>query len=359
MKYRLATQQIEAGRIDEAVMTLQQAIELHPDNAALQRLMALCKTEQGDMPAATAAADRAAALGDESADLAYIKGLIAEQQRRHEQALLHYNQAAARDPQNVDYFLAVVESLVTLDRPAQARQFLDDRIDDFGRDARLLLLRAGVCALVGDLQQVADDYDELIVVMHDSPWVAQQYGLVLLQLNRYEEALAVLLPLLGTAPFARWDEIPISFLPAPVGRAPPADSPSPAVVRAVATCYLRMDQPHQVPPLVNSHLRRNPNDARAWWLLAEASARLSDWPVVRRCLRSGRRLNPDRPEWKLLHAYLSFRQGDTTTAAEILESALSQHPDHKPALSFLGEIRDGQGIPTTDTNDETDRNGSQ
>ncbi len=327
LKVRLAAQQLETGRVDEAVKTLVQAIRFHPGDATLHLLLARCHIEQGDLRAAVVAVEQSSALGNESADLAYTRGLIAEQQRRYDQALEHYARAASIDSTSVDYVAAVAEILIALGRVGDARSLIDEHVAAFDHDPKLLLLRAGACNMLDDLEQSAEDYAGLFATIGDNPWVAEQYGLTLTRLGRYAESLAVLRPLLDGGD-SSW------------GVSGPGRPPSSAVIRGVATCYLGLANPRAARSLLDEHVQRNPEDARAWWLLAETSIGLNDAATTRRCLERGRRLAPDLPQWNMLRAYLAWNRGDLSVAGSILESTLSTHPDHAPAHCFLGEIRD-------------------
>lgn len=332
MKVRLATEQLESGRVGEAVVTLQEAIRLHPDAPALYRLLARCRLEQDDPRAAENALDHARDLGDRSADLAYTRGLIAEYQWRQDEALEHYTRAAAIDPNKVDYVVAVAESRAALGEFQEARKLLDDAMERFDRDPKLLLARAGICDLLGDLDQTAADFGDLTMALGHAPWAAERYGLVLLRLGRYGEALAALKPLVDDdRTFADADD--------------PPRPPAAAVVRAVARCYNRLNRPAAARSVLDDYLHAHPDDARAWWVAAESAVLGDDLAAARRCLDRGRRLAPDLPQWDTLRAYVAWKSGNTTTARSILESLLAQHPDDTLAHCFLGEIFSDQKAP--------------
>ncbi len=325
MKVRLADQQLNTGRVTEAVVTLEEASRLDPDNPALHRMMARCHLEQRDARSAVDAINRALAVGDQSADLAYTQGLVAEHQWRHDDAVEHHTRAAALDPRNVDYVVAIAECRTAIRQPEEARALLDASMKRFNRDPKLLLARAGICTLLGDLEQAARDYGELNLTLGNTPWTAERHGLILLSLRRYKEALATLEPLVNR------DGLLANHSDDP-------QPPAPAVIRAVASCYNGLNRPAAAESILNGHLRDHPDDARAWWLLAEAAVMRADATAARECLTKGRRLAPGLPHWDTLHAYLAWNSGDAHTAGSILESAIVRNPNDAMAHCFLGEI---------------------
>lgn len=326
-KLGLANQQLEHGRVSEAVATLQEAVALDLRSPTYHRILARCYLEQGALTAARDATELAKQLGDTSAELAYTQGMIAERGSRDEEALRYYLEAAELEPTNMDYLLAAAEYLVTVGRADEAKAFLDEQLRRLQGDGQLLLLRARICVLLGDPEQAAADFEAAEDLLADAPWAAEEFGLVLVRLGRYAEALAVLRPLVEAE--GRLSEEEPGALPA-----------SAAVVRALATCQNRVGKPAKAKLLLEEHLRQSPDDGRAWWLLAESLMRLGDWDGVQHCIQQGEQTAPGTPHWRLLRACLAFHGGDMAAATTLLESVLSERPDNVLAHCLLGQVHE-------------------
>lgn len=331
-KAQLASQQFRQGHTREAVSTLHEVLALDPNNPVYHRLLAHAYLESGDLASARDATDRAKRIGDTSAELAYTQGIIAERQSRYDQALHYYREAAGLESANVDYLLAVAECLVTLGRAGEAKSFLDEQLGRLEGQEQLLLLRAQVCVLLNDLSMAAADFEVASNIVLETPWAAEEYGLVLLRLGRHAEAMAILQPLVDSP-----------------GRPPSGNGSkgtvSPAVIRALATCYNRTRAPRSAEALLKNHLRHSSGDVRSWWLLAETYVQLEDWAGVRKCIQRGASLAPESSDWKLLRAYLAWHDGDVVTAGRLLQSILNEESSHVLAHFFLDLIEEARSDP--------------
>lgn len=323
VKARLASGQFDQGRLDDAIATLHEAILLNPEEPAYHRLSARCALEKGKLAAAIASLDVAASLGDASADLSYLRGLIAERRAHFDDGVDHYSRAWSTDSDNVDHLIALAEALVAAGRPTDAAELLESHAQDFDRDPKILLLRAHVYAAVDQPQLAAADFADVVERLKDPTPVLEPYGLVLTRLGRFAEARSLLQRALPGLAATRRGASPL---------------PSAAAIRALARCYIETGDPALANRLLSDHLRRSPTDARAWWLLAETNVKLGDFNAAGRAANRGQRIRPDLPHWGLLNAYIAWRADDKETAAATLESVVAHHPHNAIAHSFLGTL---------------------
>ncbi len=323
--FRLATKHFEQARISQAMSDLASAISIDPDTASYHRLLAQCYIERREFSAASASLDRADALGDDSAEGAYLRGLIAECQSRYADALAYYDRAATTDPSNVDFAIAAAEGLVTLGRVVEAKAYLDERVNSVGDPARMRLLRARLCVRLGQWGEAAADFELVTDLARDTPSAVRDCTLTLIRVGHYAKAVAFLQPIVDAVPG---------------GEPESSNWTVSSAVRALAMCYERLGEPRRAKQLLRDLLDRDPDDARAWWLLATISAEQSDWATARECLRQGEQISPHLSHWRLLRAYLAWRQEDNADAMAILRGLLQDQPEDTLARSFLGQIND-------------------
>lgn len=324
-KLGLARQQFEEGHIGDAITTLQEAIGMNPEDSIYHRLLAKCHLERASVSSARSAAEEAIRLGDSSADLSYTLGLIAERRSKGEQAFRHFERAVRTQPGSADYLAAAAESLVALGRVQEARAFLDEQPWNEEGNERLLVLRARIYLLLGAPAKAAKDFEAAEHCLVDDPWAAEEFGLVLVRLNRFGKAMSVLLPLM---------EVQAAGPESALGRR----ERSPAVLRALAICHNNLGAPDRAKSLLQEHLQSEPDDGRAWWILAESLIRIGDWGGVRRCIDRGELAAPQVLDWKLLRAYMAWNCGDLDTTAMCLESIVAERPEDAMAHCFLGQV---------------------
>ncbi len=309
-KSQLAKQHIEWGRINEAIPILEEAAALDPTTQVYDILLSKCYLEQGDLESAWEATHRTASPGDTSAELEYMRGLIAERRSQLREALRHYLAAAKIEPTNADYAMAAAEGLVSIGQPGEAQRFLSGpRQND-----QLILLRAGVWVLLQDLEQAASDFEAVKYLLIENRLAAEEYGLVLVRLGHYAEAMAVLRPLVES-----------SANPA----APESERPSvsAAVIRALATCHVRLGFPDRASAILQDHLESSPKDARAWWSLAKILIQAGDWQRARTAIERGESLTPRKAAWKLLRACLAWHRGDLDDTTALLMNISVTRPE--------------------------------
>jgi tetratricopeptide (TPR) repeat protein len=320
---RLADEQLKQGHILEAIETLKKAAAADSLNSIYHRMLARCHLEMTSLEAARDAIRRARDLGDRSAELAYLEGILAEGHLDHQEALQHYREAAELEPTNIDYSLAVAECLVNSGQIKKAKAFLDERLHDATDKEQLALLRAQVHVLLGEMELAVNDFKAAEGLLLDAPGLAEEYGLVLVGLGRYAEGVATLQPLVESARQMLGKE----SLP-----------PSAAAVRALATCHIQLGVPEKAVSLLKDHLRQSSDDGRAWWLLAQGEIQLANWMGAREAARQGEQVAAQISDWKLLRAYIAWREGDLDQAADSLESLLMEKPGDAMALRILQQI---------------------
>ncbi len=339
VKYQLAMQQREKGRVDDAISSLTEAVTLSPEDAVYRTTLATWLLESGQIPEATRQLQTAETLGASSAAYHYASGLLAERRGAGEEAVGHFEAAFAGERSNIDHLTALVESLVTVGRPAEARSLVDEHLNDFDRAVKLLVIRATIAELQGDDAQADRDYTEARARCEDASWLDERHALLWVRTGAYAKAMPVLKTLVSSQ---RTNDIGSSAVPD--GRGGSDVVSSAQWVRALATCHNRTGTPDQARRLLYDHLESTPTDGRAWWLLAEAHVRLGEWHAAQRCVDRGRQIASDRPEWALLQAYLIARTEGSAEASEYATRVADEHPDFEPAQFMLqaltGNVRD-------------------
>ncbi|RMF80834.1 MAG: hypothetical protein D6744_07835 [Planctomycetota bacterium] len=120
VKAKLAADEFQAGRFEEAESAVTEARDLDPENTEYQILQARVLLAAGK----EAQAERIlTALPNDSTlspEALYLFGILAQQRLRWHDALQYYEAALDARPDDTAYLTAVVQALLQLDRPEQA-----------------------------------------------------------------------------------------------------------------------------------------------------------------------------------------------------------------------------------------------
>ncbi len=119
-----AMNQVDQGLHDKALMTLNQAIELHPEDAELFRERGQVKKKLKDYFGALVDFKACQKLNPNNADYHYLAASIYQKQKRIDEAAEAYSKAIALDTSKVNYFFNRGNCYLMLEQYIEA-------IDDF------------------------------------------------------------------------------------------------------------------------------------------------------------------------------------------------------------------------------------
>lgn len=317
VKLQLGKQQYESGLVEDASLTLRESIALDPTRPTAYALLTKAYLEQGKAASAQHVLDAAGGAGLASAELTYLKGVILEKRGQLEVAVAAYANARQLDPGNVDYLVAHAECLVSLDRPEEAIRLLNENADRIDDDATVSALAAHLAAMLGDTELACQRYGQALAAYGSSRLLAEELGRLLVGQQRYEEALAILTPVLD---------------------AQNGEDTSGVVRRAVATCHLALGNSASAKRILDPYTRSHPEDTAAQLMLAKAALACDDMMTALRAIHHVQQREPDRPELWLVRAAVNWKRGKLILAASDLYDVLQNDPNDVDAHCLLAEV---------------------
>ncbi|MBU0716764.1 MAG: tetratricopeptide repeat protein [Planctomycetes bacterium] len=336
IKYDLASQQFERGRTETAIETVSEAIAADPSSADQFLLLAHCNLEQGKLVSARKAAEQAKRCAPDMADIDYTLGVIAERSEQWEAALEHYRRARSQDENVVDYVVAEAECLAVAGRLEEAIALVTANIQRFDSDGTLETLLAEICLLTGDKETALNGLSLAIERSGCQPGrtegrggcttLIEEYGRLLSETGRHAQAVALLHPYVEAR----------------------SDAP-PSVVTALCVGYLETGRTSEARRLLREEVKRRPDHAKGWMLLARASVMTDDWTTARRCADQLERLVPHSSHAHLLRGFVCWRQDDLPAAVDSLQRALAIDPDDALAHCLIGQVLEDLGRPPAAT----------
>jgi len=179
LKCQLAAECLAKGQVDEARGHVIEAMVLDPQSPRACLLMTRVLLERGETASAVEMLRAAIERGGETAQTHYLNGLIAQGYARPAEALAWYQRASELEPTSAHYVAAVAETLVALDRVADALAVVRERWTDFEQNATLRAIAGGLYAILGQYEAAADAYREAVLIAPDDPVLQVQLGLAL------------------------------------------------------------------------------------------------------------------------------------------------------------------------------------
>ncbi len=323
LKYQLAAGSFDKGQLDEAQEFLSEAIGLNPEDADGYVLMTRILLERGETASATETLAEATRCGGETAETHYLNGLIAQRYARFTEALSRYQRASELEPTNAHYVATVAETLVALDRVADALALVEDRCIDFEQNATLRSVAGGIYAMLGRYKAAADAYRAAALIAPDDQTLQFQLGVSLALSGDYKEGRTVLSAVAATAE----EDIPGS------------------VLTALGRCHLGLGEYDQAKVVARRVVDADPDNVRAWSLLGQAALASGDLLTARRAATRAVQIEPASRDHAMLLAYVCWRQQDYVPAVTSLEGLLHDAPDDLIALYLLGRCHEATGNP--------------
>ena len=317
IKCQLAQQHYDSGRFEKATQEALQSIELDKTNPDAFVLLSRAQQELGRFASAKRTLDAADRAELVSAELHYARGVLLEQRGRIEDALVAYTSAVKLDPEKADYLVARAECLVDLGRPLDALAMLDRGRAQVDEDGTLAALSALIASLLGDSAEATERYRRAHVAHPNNQLIAEELGRLLIASRRFEEAIAVLAPLVE--PSRR-------------------DAPGADVVRNLALAHLATGNAKQAHALLTSSTKQEGRDSRTQLLLAKAAVATGDLMTALAALDAVKRRTPNDPELWIVRATTFFARGRYEAAATDLYNLLETHPDDVEANCLLAEV---------------------
>ncbi len=321
VKLQLAERSFDSGAIEDALKQCNEVIRLDPEFVEGYLLATRIYLEKGENAKARAMLDAVLIRTPVSAQTFYLQGLIAEGQGRSDEALNHYRDAYQTAPDELDYLLTYVESLIAADQCEEALAVITPRRMDFSQTPAVHTLRGQVLSLMGRLTEAAESYLLAVQLAPDNPLLREEAGVTALAAGCYEEAIETLLPLTRQQ----------------TGQLPRGQLPKPSVntLRALGAAMLRAGKTRAAAQTLEQAVREYAEDTALWLMLAEAHLRSGDLMCAAAAADKAAELEPDGVEPQLVLAYVALQTDRPQDAIDAARRVLDRHPNDVEARALL------------------------
>lgn len=335
VKLQLAEEHLKAGRIEAAERALEEALALCPNQAKAYVLATRLRLEQGQLAEAREAITVAATLNDSDPEIPYFAGLVAQRYGDLESANDHFTAASTAAPQVAAYVLARVETLVNIDRPVDAMELLQSRLNDFDQNVSMRMLAARIYRILGLRGPAVAYCREAVRIGDEAPHLVAELGLMLVWAERYRDAVAVLAPVI--------EPCADKTKPSEGKDIESNDPQSPSVVRSLARAYIETGEGQKAIDVLRRLLAANPDDTLSWSLCARAALMLDNVAAAEEALGRVEAKGSTTAENLVMSAYTALRRGDFTRAQSAASKALKLDGRFATAHCLAGQAAEALG----------------
>jgi len=322
VKLQLAESLLRTGQLDEAEKAVAQAIEAAPDSSKTYLLASKVQLEKGELAKAREAIRRSLSLEPRDAGAHYVCGIIAQRYGDWAMAFEHYAMAAQIDPRAAEYMLAEVETLIALDRPVEAKERLNARLEDFDGSAAAHLLAARLNQMFGLRGPAAQDCRDALRLGGVDEETEAELGMILAWAGQNQEAIGVLRPLVERTTAGG------GICPSEENVATPV---TPEVLMTLAQWALKSVISRRAPP------------PAAWCLYSRAAVMLGELDSAWEAAQAARRQGEPASEASLLAAYVAARRGDHESVIRAAQDVLRTDLQSAAAYCLLGQSYEATG----------------
>jgi tetratricopeptide (TPR) repeat protein len=356
LQARLTLAEVEGQRGDHraALTTLLAAPEGVRDDPQLRRQLASALYLTGDLDAALKTADDQLKEQPDNAYLELLKGLVLTAQGRNPEALTLLSRLRENDPQDLVLAVTLSRVLRREGKKDEAAKLLEDLAATLAKDGKVKESReatlelAQLYATTEDWQQMSEAVTPLLRV--DDRDIRTEALLLkadgLLELKRYDEALALLVPPASSAPApspaiaAKRAEVLWKSGKEREARrqlARLAHSEDPQTLLAVAQTYQRLEQFADSIPLITQVLASHPDLPAAGLMLGAAYERTGKRDVAVATFRKVLKADPDDHAVLNYLGYMWAEKGENLDEAlAMIRRAVALDPDNGAYVDSLG-----------------------
>jgi len=312
----------DTGDLDQAEVTLLEAVTIDPQNSELHLLAGRVALERGQLERSHGRLQKAIDLDPKLPEARYYQGIVLQRWQKYDAALNRYREAYDLQADNMSYLLAVSEMLVACDRSSEAVDLLAGKLNYFDQSAAIRVALGQLYLMKGSFSESADHFRKAMILQPEDDSIREDYVTALMGGNQYAEAIKSLERLTKRYSMEQRADLHRMLAGAYEGAGRIADARN-----------------------VYQNLKRdNPRDIELWIKLGELAWRSEDYSTA---LTAGQRvisLSADRYEGYTLCGLVWQKREMADRALEMFDRAAKLAPDKAEPLILRGITlqRDGR-----------------
>ena len=317
----LAKDQYAAGNFDKCRKTLDDALKLEPESPQLHLLSAKLSMEQGQLELAERGLMLVREKMPNDPEPYYLSGVVYQRWQKPERAYEFYKQAGEKSPAEIGYLMAEAETLVTLDRSAEALKLLQGKVAYFENSAAVRDMIGQLLCQAKRYKEASDVLRQASVLSADDVSIRERLAMALYHGKQYREAADVLGRLAADDRYATRSD----------------------VLSALGQCQLENGRPREARTTFERVVELEPASAHAYLGLGRAALESNDLKRAEISLRKALSLDAKRSETHLMMGYVRLRQDRLKEALAAFQKANGLDSRDTVALCMVGYVYEKTG----------------
>ena len=310
----LAKDQYNTGNFDASRKTVDEALRMDPENAALRVLSARLAIESGQLELADKELEKARKNNPKDAEADYLSGVVCQRWQKPESAFTYYSAAADKEPTELAYILAKGEMLVAMGRSEEALHLLQDKVTFFENSA---VIRDAVGQLLMQFHkygEAADALQQARILATDDLTIAEHLGLAFYFAARYPDAIDTLGRLTQKEGYSKRADL---FL-------------------ALGRSQLEIGKTREARASLERAAQLDDSSSATWLALGRAAMQMNDTKRADLSFKRAALLEPESSETRLMIGYLRVKQGKLTEALASFQRASALDSSDTVSLCMIG-----------------------
>ncbi len=316
-----AVEHLRLGQLESACKRAREALALDQDYDDARMVLAKARIELGQYADAAAELRRVLHVRVDSAEALYLLAVADEKSGKLFDALNEYRGAYELDDTNFDAVLAAAEVLVAMDRPHDARVYLDNYLDRADGNPGAYELAGRLAMMNNDYAAATKHYRRACVTDVDNP--------------AYVEALAAAQVFGGQADQA------VATL---TRRTEFREAPAPGwVYTMLGDCHLAAGRLTDAQEAYQKACSLAPDEPAVWTDLAKVLLARRQMAQAANAASKALSLSEDCFEASLVMGYALLQMGQNDRAIEVLQRAARLRSEDETLLCVLGQAHEAAG----------------
>jgi len=316
-----ARQDFRVGNLKQALDNIENAIATEPTTDAHYVLRGRILLEMNELQEARASFLQAGRLNPSNAEAEYLLGLIYQRWSDPLEASEHYKNAFDLDPTKVDYGLAFVESLITLNRLDEASQFVNTTAVTFEHEPAFRRTEGHIRLMKSEPEKAAESFYQAMLLDPDDSNITESLVHAYIQAGDYAHAQYYLQRLLND----------------------PRTSDRTDLKHLMARCLAASDRLLEARESYIQLATLDRTDPVLWYELGIVSLKLGDLRRADQVARTMISTWPRRADGFLLQGRVNEIRGNLTQAIGDYRQASDLDPRREEIFIFLGMALEKHG----------------
>ncbi len=314
--YKQASDALQTGQLDKARTLVTQGLERYAQDADSWALLGRILMEQTRLDQAVLALNKAVELDPDNATSHYFLGVIFERWSKDTQAAAHYQGAFTAAPEKPQYLMAAAEALIASGDVLAAQTLVNSNLARFEHHAAMQHLLAHIAMLQNDPETASLRCEEARLLAPEDESIARDLCRMRFRNGQWARCIDAI------------EDWQARF-----------GGDDPAMSHVLARCLVLVSRHNQARSSYRVLCDRDPENDMLWRERGLLAWSQQDWQTLENCTGQLETLQPLMYESMLFRAVCVREQGKPGRAKTLLEGLVEAHPDRSEAWALLASLR--------------------